>query len=422
VDRFAGAWSLRETYAASRQRWVEARERLREARRRLAEISEKEDWFRAQIEEIDTARLQPGEEVALLERRARAQELSRSSEARATTDRILFEEDGSALDRIETALDRLGKVAAEWDAFRTEIEAARAALRRAHRMLPDVEAIEDQSVAETDERLRLIGKLKKKYGGSEAAVLEHRSDLAAALAEAELLKERLAVMEEETQKERRTTADAAGRLRRARKEVRDPLVRAVMAEMKSLGMAGAVLDLVMEQTPAEGEESLCVNGVEVACFKDGVDRAWFRLRPNPGEGAGPLAAIASGGELSRSLLALLTVLGSREEPRSAIFDEIDAGIGGATARAVAGRLERLAADRQVLLVTHLPVIASRAGTQFRVEKKRKARRTLATIAPLDRQERIGELARMLAGQVDSKIARRHAASLLAGDATEEVRP
>ncbi len=156
-------------------------------------------------------------------------------------------------------------------------------------------------------------------------------------------------------------------------------------------MSRAALDLVLGEEASEGSGCLPVDGRMLRAFADGIDRGWFRLRPNPGEGAGPLASVASGGELSRSLLAILAVLGSREEPRTAIFDEVDAGVGGATAVAVARRLESLARGRQVLLVTHLPLIACRASSHFRVEKKERGGRTYARVAALDREGRIGEL-------------------------------
>ena len=178
-------------------------------------------------------------------------------------------------------------------------------------------------------------------------------------------------------------------------------------------MAGAQLDVVLEEEEGGGEGTLEIEGRLVRSFPDGCDRGWFRLRPNPGEGSGPLGAVASGGELSRALLALLAVLGEREEPRTAIFDEVDAGVGGATATAVARRLESLARERQVLLVTHLPLVACRAQRHLRVEKREQSGRTSATVIALDRDARIGELARMLAGEVDSEIARKHAEALMA---------
>jgi DNA repair protein RecN (Recombination protein N) len=265
-----------------------------------------------------------------------------------------------------------------------------------------------------EERLTLLTRMKKKYGPTEEAILEKRTALADLLDETDRLRSRIAQSTTERDKARAVAAAAGLSLRKARTGIALSLSRAVSAELRDLGMSGAVLDLVLEEDVSEGMGTLRIGASSVRAHADGIDRGWFRLRPNPGEGAGPLASVASGGELSRTLLAVLAVLGSREEPRTAIFDEVDAGVGGATAVAVARRLESLARDRQVLLVTHLPLIACRASAHFRVVKKDRGGRTFARVSPLDREGRIGEIARMLAGEVDSSIARRHAEALIAG--------
>ena len=258
-----------------------------------------------------------------------------------------------------------------------------------------------------------IARLKKKYGASEEAILERRGRLAALLEETGRLRDGVRTLASAVEAARADVAAAAARLRKARTAVAPELGRAVTSELRALGMAGAVLDVVLEEEEATGEGTLELDGRAVRSFADGCDRGWFRLRPNPGEGSGPLGAVASGGELSRGLLALLAVLGAREEPRTAIFDEVDAGVGGATATAVARRLASLSRERQVLLVTHLPLVACRADRHFRVEKREQKGRTSAAVVALEREERIGELARMLAGEVDSKIARKHAEALMA---------
>lgn len=413
VDRYAGALAQREAYASVRGIWLEEAQRYREAKDRLTDLSEKKDWYRAQVDEIDAARICPGEEEALRGSRDGARNQTRTLEARGRADRLLFEDEGSAIDRLETILDSIGSLGERWESFHGELTAARDALRRAHRLLPEAEPLPEEDPTAIEDRLALLARLKKKYGNSEESILEHRSKLVGFLEDEESLGERLAAMEKRLEEVRTRAADAAVLLRKRRQGIAQPLCRAVMAELKSLGMTGAVLELLLDEETSDDAEGLPVGKRRLKAFPDGIDVGWFHLRPNPGEGAGPLAAIASGGELSRTLLALLSVLGGREQPRTAIFDEIDAGIGGATARAVASRLERLALDRQTLLVTHLPVIASRAECHFRVVKRRKGSRTIASVGTLDSEERIGELARMLAGEVDSRIARRHAAELLA---------
>ncbi len=413
ADRFAGAIPLRESFMAARARWLDAEQECSRAAARLAELIDKEEWHRFQLGEIEAADPQPGEEAALREKRSGAAAGRKAEQVRAELEALLFGDEGSVGDRLETALHRLGSVGEAWRPFRDELVAAREALRRARKLVPSGgESLEDD-LDRIEERLALLTRLKKKYGATEEAIQERRAALAALLEETDRLRAGTVACERERDEARSAAARAGLALRKARSEIAPSLARAVSGELKDLGMSGASLDLVLEEEEAE-ETGLTIEGRAVRAFADGIDRGWFRLRPNPGEGAGPLAAVASGGELSRSLLAILAVLGSREEPRTAIFDEVDAGVGGATAVAVARRLESLSRDRQVLLVTHLPLIACRAQSHFRVEKKERGGRTFARVTPLDHEARIGELARMLAGEVDSSIARQHAEALING--------
>ena len=414
VDRFAGALVLRGRYTAARARWLEASREEAEARARWEELSDKEEWHRFQFDEIEAAHPEPGEEERLRAAREDLAGRRRSVEIRGDLTQLLFEDEGSALDRIETALHRLSGLGPAWNELRGALESAREALRNARREVPAGGAENDEAGLDSiEERLALLGRLKKKYGGSEEAILERRERLASVLEETDRLRGGISQMEAETSAGAKAAAKAALELRKTRAAAAPGLGKAVTAELRALGMAGAVLDLVLEEEEAAGEGTLSLGGHSVRSFPDGCDRGWFRLRPNPGEGSGPLAEVASGGELTRSLLALMAVLGAREEPRTAIFDEVDAGVGGATAGAVARRLEALARERQVLLVTHLPLVACRAQRHFRVEKSEREGRTAARVAVLDREERIGELARMLAGEVDSEIARKHAEALMA---------
>jgi DNA repair protein RecN (Recombination protein N) len=412
VDRMAAALPLREAYARARARWIETEAELRATRSRHAVLVEKEDWLRAQLGEIEAAGIASGEEDRLRERVIQGRARRAGIEAQSEIARLLFDEEGSAAERIESALHRSSGLPEGWAELRAALDAARDALRNARRCLP-TEGESEADLDEAEDRLREIGRLKKKYGGTEEAIGARAGDLRALLEEIETLAVRLPRLERENDEHRTAASEAALRLRAARQGVAPGLARAVAAELRELGMSGARLEVVLREEEAGPDEGLPVEGRLVRAFADGIDRGWLELAPNPGEGAGPIGEVASGGELSRCLLALLTILGGREEPRTAIFDEVDAGVGGATARALARRLERLAEDRQVLLVTHLPVVACRASRHIRVEKATRGGRTNARIVPLNREERIGELARMLAGEVDSTIARRHAEALLA---------
>lgn len=423
LDRFAGASPLRDAYAMARERWTSLAREAAVAHARNRELAEKEEWHRFQFDEIAEAHLAIGEEDALREKHHAAAETRGLEEARAEIERVLFEEEGSTADRIETVLHRLGggpgTAGDAWRDFRAEVEGARDALRRARRILPsgvnDAETEDD--LASIEERLLRIGRLKKKYGGSIESVFERKASLAALLDETERLRARCEGIDREVRDAGAAVATAGLRLRKARHDLAPSLARAVTRELRDLGMSGALFDIVLDEEVAAsaGEEVdgvIEVDGRLLRAFVDGIDRGFFRLRPNPGEGTGPLGEIASGGELSRALLGILAVLGAQEEPRAAIFDEVDSGVGGATATAVARRITAIARDRQVLLVTHLPLVACRATRHFRVEKAERGGRTLATVSPLTREERIGELARMLAGEGDSAIARKHARAMM----------
>ncbi len=422
VDRFAGALVQRGRYAAARARWLEAAHEVDLARERLDELADKEEWHRFQFEEIDAARIAPGEEDRLRAAREDLAGRQRSIEVRGELTGLLFEDEGSALERIETALHRLSGLGGGWRELRGAIEAAREALKRARRGVPvDGPENEETGLDAIEERLALLARLKKKYGASEEAILERRERLASLLEETDRLRGRDRASWRGRWPRGQGGSEGRDRTAKVRAAAASGLAKAVTAELRALGHGGS------RPGPRFGGGRSVRGGYAVArrtsvrSFPDGCDRGWFRLRPNPGEGSGPLAEVASGGELTRALLALMAVLGAREEPRTAIFDEVDAGVGGATAGAVARRLEALARERQVLLVTHLPLVACRAQRHFRVEKSEREGRTAARVAVLDREERIGELARMLAGEVDSEIARKHAEALMeAASAGKEI--
>lgn len=413
LDRFAGAMPERSAYVAAREAYRRFIAEHASMRERLADLLEKEEWHRFQLQEIEAAALSIEEEQSLRAAREEAERVRKDAEVRDLVERILFEEEGSALDRIETAQHRVAALGADWEPVRRAVEDARGALRTARRALPAaVAGGGDEEIDRIEERLAALAKVQRKYGGSLEAVQARRDALAALLEETDNLRIRSEGADEARSRLVRVVAEAGLRLRRARHAAARDLGEAVTAEIRDLGMGGAVLDVVLEEEVDEGPDGIPVETRRVVAQADGIDVGWYRLRPNPGEGAGMLAAVASGGELSRVLLALLVVLGEKEEPRTAIFDEVDAGVGGAAAAAVARRLELLGRGRQVLLVTHLPLIACRAARHLRVVKGTARGRTVARVQALDREERIGELARMLAGEMDSAIARQHAEAMM----------
>ena len=248
-----------------------------------------------------------------------------------------------------------------------------------------------------EERLVVIERLIRKHGGSFQAVIDHAARARARrdeLADAELTLEHASKRLTEA---RARLDQHVGTLRRARESAAPRLARAVRGHLDSLAMADAAFEVVLA-TREVGPR--------------GGDAAEFMISPNPGVPAGPLREIASGGELSRVMLALMSAASATTAESTLVFDEVDAGIGGQTARAVGARLRELARGRQVLCITHLPQIASLGERHFAIVKDTAAQPTRATVVELEQAELVAELVRMLGADGDDGGARRHARALL----------
>ena len=250
---------------------------------------------------------------------------------------------------------------------------------------------------EVEERLAQFDRLKRKHGGTIAAVLEHARECAARRAELEGAEEALEDGTRRLGAARAALAERAAALHAARAEAGPQLADAVRDRLAELAMEGA--SFAVELAPRE------------APGPSGADEAEFLIAPNPGVPAGPLRETASGGELSRVMLALMSVA-AEAGAETLVFDEVDAGIGGQTARAVGEQLRALAAGRQVICITHLPQIASLADRHFTIVKDASGETALTTVTELDRGAVVGELVRMLGADEADAAARRHAKELL----------
>lgn len=478
LDRFGGALQLRASYRVARVAFLETIEtcaRLQAARELFAGES---DFLRAQISEIREADPAPGERArlrsAVARVRGRAAEAALSEELEAR----LFREEGSVLDHLETLVHRL-EAADEmaWGALRAELESLRDAVRSLR--LPAPEEEEEGDLETMEERLHLLDRVCRRYGDTtgasggarvvtatrgqhpdgnaagpvaggsaeevaeeavEESVLAHLADLEERLAEGEALNERLVEAESAREVAREALGAVGGELSRRRATAAEALAEAAGAELAGLGMPGAALRFAFRtepdpegvlSDPPQADGRPAPSGSERARLperdalqrlrplENGLERVRLMFRSHPAEAEGDLSRIASGGELSRVLLALHAALGEASPPGCWILDEIDAGIGGETARRVAARLARMAERAQVLLVTHLPAIAARADRHLRVVKEERQGRPVAWVESLAGEARVRELARMLAGEPDSPVARRHARELLAARSVED---
>jgi DNA repair protein RecN (Recombination protein N) len=268
---------------------------------------------------------------------------------------------------------------------------------------PRLEAIE--------RRVDEIGRLKRKYGETVEAVLAHRARIEADLGGLARAGEDEGKLAERAERLRTELTTRAADLAERREQSVTKLETAVLSELGALDLEGAVFRVRLARERA-GNGELGVGPEGWRLGPRGVDQAEFLFSGNAGEDARPLARIASGGELSRTMLALKVVLAATDAVPVLVFDEVDVGIGGKTADTVGKKLRQVARTRQVLCVTHLPQIAAYADQHFRVEKREEDGRSATTVAALVRQDRVREVARMLGGESVTDTSLRHALELI----------
>jgi DNA repair protein RecN (Recombination protein N) len=421
LDHFGGAAhaALRQEYGAQFRGFQTARTALEDLRGRVRDRAQRLDVLRYQVQEIEEAGLRAEEEAELLAERQRLQSIERLREL-ATHARRLLEGDGDtpgATTEVQEAASHVLKLAEIDGALREtaqELASAANSVAEAEHLLGRYELNLEADPARLEDlgrRLDLIVRLKRKYGDTLADVLSYGAKAAGELAElsnAEEAEERLVA---EAERARREAGAAGVRLSESRHELAEKLGRAVTETIGTLGMPAARLAVQLASPPA-ADGLPTVNGQLVRATRRGLDECRFLLAANAGEELRPLAKVASGGELSRVMLAFKSLCSRGTEIPTIAFDEIDVGIGGQTAHQVAARLKELAAHAQVLCVTHLPQIAGLADHQVAVEKLVSDGRTVVMARGLTRDERVAELTRMLGAADDDQAAREHAASLL----------
>ena len=408
LDNWAGkdALTLRSEVAAlSAQANALKREREQlhtDARERARML----DLYRFQSEEITDAALKPGEEEALTADRCRLANSEKLSAAALESYDLLTGGDrgiGGALDALNAALSSVDHAVALDETLSPVAEALQSAVAYAEdagrelRVYQETVEFNPERLEELEGRLELLRTLKRKYGDTVEEIIAYGIDLTNrldALENSEAREEKLTVAIAENDA---MLTSVAARLTKLRQKVSLEFSSGIARELGDLGMAATQFEVSLEAQPVTSK---------------GADRVEFLLSPNPGEPLRPLAKIASGGEMSRFMLALKSVLAKTAGIPTMIFDEIDVGVGGRTAQVIGDKLEALARDAQVLCITHLPQIASRSGTHFFIEKQVLDGRTIVSVAPLDSEGRIDEIARMLGGSRRSETVVQHAREML----------
>ena len=419
LDAFGVPAPLRADVAESWRLWRDALVRLDKAREAIAAAERDEEWLRHAVDELATLAPRIGEEEALARERQRLQQNERRAEAIAAALAELTPRDrrnagpAASLRAAVRSLQRLAPPGQPAEAGANPADPAMAALERAEEALAEAETLLTRLIADADVDPRLLEQSEERLFALRASARKHGvavPDLPALL---DTLAARLGALE--------TGAAEITALEQAARDGKDRYVAAAAAlSAARRDAAGKLQKAVAKELPplAPGQGSFLRRG-GVRCPRpaggpNGVDQVRFLIATNPGQEPGPLARVASGGELSRLMLAMKVVLSAGSAVPTLVFDEVDSGIGGATAAAVGERLVRVAEGVQVLVVTHSPQVAARGAAHLRVAKAAARNRTATTVDHLAPDDRREEIARMLAGETISDAARAAADDLLRG--------
>ncbi len=425
LDAFAGA----SAPGGLRARYREAFEALASLAREERALAEDEgerarraDYLAFQLDELDTIDPSPGEDVLLEQERKVLAGAARLAEAARGAEALAYGEEGSAAERIGQALrvlqeasaldPRLEETLSLLRSAAAEVEeAGRSLSRYAGGMGGDPERL-----AEVDDRIAALRGLARKHGGSLDAALARREAMKGELAGLTGAEGRRGEVGRALAERAGEAAGLAAGLGRERRRAAQDFCRTVTEELEGLAMSRCRVEV------AFSEPGGAIEAAGHRLGAAGAETVEILIAPNPGEPSRSLARVASGGELSRVLLAVKRALARADPVRSYVFDEVDAGIGGAVAEAVGRALADVARDRQVICVTHLPQVAAFADRHARVEKRVAGGRTTTGVAPLESEgERRAEVARMLAGQTVTASALDHAAALIAAAREPERR-
>ena len=407
LDSFAISNGLRDEVAEAYRTWTSVQRELDALRRDDSEKFQLVDTLRFQIEELERAQLVIGEDERLDEERRRLANVEKLTALCQASYGRIYEDDSAAIGRLRQTLKDVTELAEYDSTFRDYLEGLENArlvledLSFSLREFADKLEFSPARLAEVEDRLAELSRLKRKYGGSTESALEHLARSQDRLRQIETSDEREQQLSAEVEAARTRYLERAGKLHRERVRAAKKFERTVENCIGELAMDHASFQIQ-------------ISDVGDSASPKGTDHIEFYFSANAGEDLKPLARVASGGEASRLMLVLKTVANATEFPRTIVFDEIDSGIGGRVSEAVGIKLRTLSQTNQVLCVTHQPQIARFADSHLAVQKAVIDGRTQVALSKLNRAGRIEELARMLTGAEITDTARRHARELLKG--------
>lgn len=418
LDEFANTLALRREVEALFRKILPLKQEIQALRDQKADAEKEQTLLRHQVDEIEAAAIRPGEDEELSRKRDRLQNASQIFETVNGAIHEIYDREGALMERI-TGLsgrfrnygvsdEQLMAMGARLDSISLDLQDLISDLRA----YADTIDLDPQSLERVDQRLDLIARLKRKYGGSLDSLFEQYDVMSRALAERQGLDQKIRIMEEDLRALEGRIRQKAKALSMRRQKEGIALTRLAQKELGALEMGRARFEAAFATIPPNRSSDIVTENNE-KILATGMDKVGFLLSPNPGESPKPLSKIASGGELSRIVLALKAVLSRGQSLETLVFDEVDSGIGGATSDKVGLKLKELGDRHQVICITHLAQIARYGAHQYRIFKQVANNRTATSIVPLTTEsERVEEIARMIGGREITDATRTHARELL----------
>jgi DNA repair protein RecN (Recombination protein N) len=417
LDGFARLEGARERFASRHLALVGLRKQITEIEQEIAYIRSKEEFIRYEIQEIEQLDLKENEDVAIEREINLLEHAEKIIEDGSSAVDAIYDRDDSATDLLSAArgsLERIGSYSDRLASLAESIEQAEVITKEvAETLRHELSRIDlDASRLEAlRDRRAIIERIKRKYGETLDSVQQRLRRLKTGLDNREDLEYELRELKGQKEDLESEVAAAAVDLSRKRRVAAKRFERLAEAETKSLGIAGGQFRVVFEDLE-EGEEICAEDGKVLRIGEYGMDSVEFFVRTNPGEDMLPLRRIASGGEISRVMLALKKILAEIDEVGTLVFDEIDSGIGGTIADVIAGKLSEVARSRQVICITHLAQIAGPADLHLAVGKSTVRGRTVTSVSEVKGDARVKELARMIGGKRPPESAKVHAEEIL----------
>ncbi len=418
IDHFGGLMPLRTEVGKYYQEMLPLIQELKDLQAAQERQREQKDLFRFQKNEIEQTAILPGEDVALEQERCRLKNAASLYQAVQEGIDTIYSADGAVVEQLTTvnkALEKAGELDPQLSKTVEEIQAAVFQLEDITENLRtylDSLQMDGHRLEEVEERIDILNRMKRKYGGSLDAVTAYLETITESLSGIENLPDKIAETEKQLMAFYQKLSQLAVHLSQKRRKAAEDLAKKVESELASLRMEKTSFRVSLSHTAADSTSDAYLSTGNKLITDTGIDRAEFLIAPNIGEPLKALTDIASGGELSRVVLALKAILAQTESVETVVFDEVDAGIGGSVADGVGRKLSMLSKFHQIICITHLPQIARFGNHHFQISKHVHNKRTRTIIRPLKASKRLEEIARMLGGVEITDATRAHARELL----------